>query len=585
MKRAINLFNKEFYIPFFEKIGKATKSFSLTEKLIFSVFALIFIGSTLTMLLKVNNQFLVEIPRSGGTLKEGVVGSPRFINPLLALSETDRDLTSLTYSGLMRLTSDGKLIPDLAESYSVSEDGLTYTFILREDAKFHDGTQVTTDDIIFTIVTAQDPVIKSSKRANWDGVVIEKINEREINFILNQAYSPFLNNTTLGILPRHIWQSVSPEEFAFSQFNSEPIGSGPYEIKKIEKDKSGIAKSYTLDAFSDFTLGKPYIKKVVFNFYRNQTALLEALESGEINSVNSIAANEAKRLEEEGFRVLRFPLPRIFGVFFNQSEAPILVSKSVRSALNAAIDRQKIIDQVLAGYGRTANGPIPPSLIPFETLTDSGNQSEEKNYTEEAIKILNDANWEVNEDGFMQRKTSDGTELLSFSLTTVNVPELVSVAENVVEAWKSIGADVNLKVFDTNDLNQNVIRPRNYDALLFGEIIGRDLDFYAFWHSSQRNDPGLNIADYANITVDHALEDARELSDEPERIEKFITFNSEVRKDIPAAFIYSPDFIYVVPKDLKGIVPENITTPSERFSSIYSWYLETDKVWKIFDNK
>lgn len=582
MKRVINIFNKEFYIPIFEKVGGTYKSFSLTEKVIFAIFGLIFIGTSLSMLMRVNSQFLTEVPRFGGTLSEGAVGTPRFINPLLALSETDRDLSSLIYSGLMRITPEGKLIPDLAESYEVSEDGLRYTFILREDAVFHDGKPVTTDDIIFTILTAQDPVIKSTKRANWDGVTIEKINDKEVSFILNQPYSPFLNNTTLGILPKHIWGNISTEEFTFSHFNSEPIGSGPYEIVNVNRDKSGIAISYKLKAFNNFALGRPYIKNIEFNFYRNQTAVLEALHARNVNAVNSISSEKVKDLEED-FTVLQFPLPRIFGVFFNQSQAPTLSSKTVRKALDIAIDKQKIIDEVLGGYGQIANGPIPQSLIPFETLSETdSDKTSNLNHEEEAIKILSEAGWEVNENGFMQKDGDKGTELLTFSLTTVNVPELVSVSEKVVEAWRAIGVDVNLKIFDTNDLNQNVIRPRNYDALLFGEIIGRDLDFYAFWHSSQRNDPGLNIADYANITVDGVLEDARELEDSPERIEKFITFNKEVRNDIPAVFIYSPDFIYIVPEKLKGVVPENITTPSERFSSIYSWYLETDTVWRIF---
>lgn len=582
MKRVISIFSKEFYIPFFERIGKTISSFSLTEKVLFGAFALIFIGTSLSMLLRVNAQFLVEIPRFGGTLEEGVVGTPRFINPLLALSETDRDLTALIYSGLMRLTPEGKLIPDLAESFEASDDGLQYSFKIRDDAVFHDGEPVTSDDIIFTILKTQDPVIKSPKRANWDGIVIERINDKEISFILNQPYSPFLFNTTLGILPKHIWQNISPEEFSFSEFNSSPIGSGTYKISKIDRDRSKIAQSYKLEAFNRFTLGRPYIKEVTMQFYKNEEGLVSALRTGAIEAVNSISPTKARELTEENFKVLRFPLPRVFGVFFNQSEAPILANNTIRKALETAVDREEIINDVLGGYGRVTEGPIPPSLIPFETLTNAGDADTKTDHIEEAVSILTNAGWEINESGFMQKKTKEGVEMLSFSLTTVNVPELVAVAEKVVEDWRAIGADVNLKIFDPNDLNQNVIRPRNYDALLFGEIIGRDLDFFAFWHSSQRNDPGLNIADYANITVDKVLDDARETEDDASRIEKFRTFEREIKKDVPAVFIYSPDFVYVVPKKLQGIVPENITTPSERFISIYNWYLETDTVWKVF---
>ena len=182
------------------------------------------------------------------------------------------------------------------------------------------------------------------------------------------------------------------------------------------------------------------------------------------------------------------------------------------------------------------------------------------------------------------RETSDGSEILTFSVSTADIPELVHVAELITETWRSLGADVSVRIFDSNELNQNVIRPRRYDALLFGEIIGRDLDFYAFWHSSQRSDPGLNVADYANITVDKLLEEARILDNSPERNDALQKFEKEIIEDVPAAFIYSPEFIYVVPKKLKSELSKNITTPSDRFSNIYQWYLNTDTVWKIFKN-
>lgn len=541
------------------------------------------------MLLRVNTQFLVEIPRFGGTLKEGVIGTPRFINPLLAISETDRDLTELIYSGLMRITPEGNLIPDLALDYTVSDDGLEYIFTIRGDAVFHDGEPVTADDIIFTIERARNPSIKSPQRANWEGVLVEKISDNQVSFTLPQPYSPFPSNTVLGILPEHIWKEVSDEEFAFTQRNVNPIGSGPYKISEIKRNSAGIAERYELESFSNFALGKPYIEKIIFSFYKNETELLVALRKKDIDSVNSISPSTAKELENENFNVKKYPLPRIFGVFFNQSQAPILVSKTVREALDVAIDREKIVKEVLAGYGSIATGPIPNGLISFKTDGENSDetlnqvQKDEASPKEKAIQILTDGGFKVNESGFMERETKDGIDLLTITISTADVPELVSVAEKIIASWREVGVDATLKVFDPNDFNQNVIRPRRYDAILFGEIIGRDLDFYAFWHSSQRNDPGLNIADYANIDVDSVLEDSRTLENNSDKIEKLRIFTNEIKKDIPASFVYSPDFIYVTPKNINGKIPDNISTPSERFLSVYDWYLETDTVWKIFN--
>ncbi len=569
------------------KLNKIISSFSFTEKLIFGFFTAVFVLSSLILLLKFNDQFLVTVPRVGGTLQEGVIGTPRFINPLLAISEVDKDLTILIYSGLTRISPSGEIIPDLASSYEVSEDGLEYVFKIRKDAVFHDGTPVTADDVVFTIEKAKDPIIKSPKRANWEGVAVEKISDDEIKFILSQAYSPFLLNTTLGIIPKHIWSNISSEEFAFTQVNVEPIGSGPYELHRIKRNSSGIAEKYELKSFNDFTLGKPYIKNIHLSFFKNEELMIEALKNKHITSVNGIHPDNAKKLSESGHNITESPLPTIFGVFFNQSKAPILTSKSVRQALNHSIDKKTLIQNVLKGYGVPANGPIPENLIPFTQLSETNEKTDSEKDSqfriEEAKEILTNAGFEPNEQGIMMRETSSGVEILSFSVSTANVPELVQAAENIIEIWKHLGADVSLKVFDPNDFTQTVIRPRNYDAILFGEIIGRDLDLFAFWHSSQRNDPGLNIADYANIDVDAVLSTARQLDNSPERIEKFRIFTKEIQNDIPAIFLYSPNFIYIVPEKLQGVVLKNIETPSERFLSIYDWYLETDMVWRIFN--
>jgi len=145
-------------------------------------------------------------------------------------------------------------------------------------------------------------------------------------------------------------------------------------------------------------------------------------------------------------------------------------------------------------------------------------------------------------------------------------------------------AQVSLQVFNASDLNHSVIRPRKYDALFFGEIIGRESDPFAFWHSSQRNDPGLNIALYTNITADRLLEEGRVTFEKDARREIYQQFQEEVRSDIPAIFVYSPDFIYIIPNKIKGIKTGTITVPSERFLDIHTWYVETDRLWKIFTN-
>jgi peptide/nickel transport system substrate-binding protein len=265
-------------------------------------------------------------------------------------------------------------------------------------------------------------------------------------------------------------------------------------------------------------------------------------------------------------------LPRIFGVFFNQNSAPIFINKEVRLALDKAVDKNNIIDSILSGFGKAINGPLPESTEEKLVIDNIA----------EARKILEDAGWKLNELGVYEKKTNKDNLRLSFSISTADTTELKKTAMLLQETWQKMGAEVELKVFEIGDLNQNIIRPRKYDALLFGEIINKNLDLYPFWHSSQRIDPGLNIAMYTNIKTDKILEDIRKTIDQDKKEILIKDFASEIRSDSPAIFIYSPYFIYLHDNKIKNIKLGDMTIPGERFSNIEKWYIETNKIWSIF---
>ena len=582
MNKLKQLFSKHYSIPGSNRIAHVFRRLSLTEKTIFGAFATLLCVSSLLALWKVNQAFMVEMPAYGGTLTEGVVGIPRFINPILAFSDVDRDLTALTYSGLMKATSDGTLVPDLAQSYSLSSDGRVYIFTLKPGLKFQDGTPLTADDVVFTIEKAEDPAIKSPKRPNWDGVTAEKIDDLHVKLTLKQPYAPFLENTTLGILPKHIWENVSADEFPFEQFNITPIGSGPYRFGAVERNSSGIPLSYTLQSSPEYALGKPLIRTFVIRFYQNTDDLLAAYNNGDIQSMTGISPAQAHGIKQKGGLVERTPLPRIFAVFFNQNHAAVLANKEVRQALDTATDKQAIVDTVLDGEGVVVNGPIPPGLLSDNATTTYRNETETERIAA-AKKILETAGWKWNDTKKVyEKKIKKVTVPLAFSISTSDTPELSAAANMLKDMWNAVGAQVDVKISDIGELNQTIIRSRNYDALLFGEIIGRDFDLYAFWHSSQRNDPGLNIAMYTNSKVDTLLTDARTTSDYGARVAKYKAVEQDIENDIPAVFLYAPDFLYVVPKQLMGFSFGHVTTPDERFLDITKWYTKTENIWRIF---
>jgi len=271
----------------------------------------------------------------------------------------------------------------------------------------------------------------------------------------------------------------------------------------------------------------------------------------------------------------------------NQTAQPVFTDKWVRQALDAAVDKDKIIKEVLLGYATPADGPIPNGVI-----GSGGGDSDETIRTPEneniliqnAKDILGKHGWTLDpKTGVMQKVIKKKpTQTLEFTLSTSDAPELKAIANILKSEWEKIGAKVDVKIFESGDLNQNVIQPRKYDALLFGEVIGNDPDPYAFWHSSQRFDPGLNIALYANVTTDKLLEKARETPDWDSRKALYEQFQAEVEKDSPAVFLYSPDFIYVLPKSIQGVTLSGISTSPDRFSDIYKWYAMTQEVWKPF---
>jgi peptide/nickel transport system substrate-binding protein len=557
-------------------------SLSLTGKVIFYFFLAVFIGSALSLLWHINNFFIVEVPHTGGAFTEGVIGLPRFINPVLAITDSDKDLSTLVYAGLMRQASNGELVPDLAESFNISPDGKTYTFVLKPKVIFSDGSPITADDIIYTIQQIQNPEIKSPKHANWNGVATEKIDDRTIQFTLQQAYGPFIENMTLGILPKHLWQSTTAVSFPLSDLNANPIGQGPYKVKAIHKSSNGIPSEYELVANTRYIGGRPLIDTITLRFYTNEKDLEAAYRNHEVDSINSISPDIAKSLEKNGSKIYTATLPRVFGVFFNQTDNPALQEQPVREALDLSVNRDYIVNTVLQGYGTPLNGPVPERFIGDSQSAHIATSSSYDERVAQANTMLDKAGWIPNADGIREKKTKNGTSTLAFAISTSDAKELKDVADILKSEWRKIGAQIDVKVFEGGNLNQNVIRPRKYDALLFGQIVNRDLDLYAFWHSSQRLDPGLNIAQYTSPKADKILENLRTTSDKEIRLKAFAEFESLLAADRPAVFLYSPDFIYVAPAQAKNIVIDNLVNPSERFNWISNWNIDTDRVWKIF---
>lgn len=510
------------------------------------VFGLIFLFLSFATL---SNKFLIEIPTYGGTLSEGVIGVPRYINPVLASTDSEKDLSRLIFSGLVKKDINGNLINDLASEIVESEDKLIYTVTLNPDAKFHDGRKVTSDDVIFTLNKIQDRKVNSPIAINFEGVTTERIDEATFSFYLKKPFYHFKEALTFGILPRHLLEQLSAEEFTFSEFNIRPIGSGPYKIDSVVK-KSNIANKYILTANKDYLSGRPYLDKIIINIYPNTDDMLSALNDGRIEATAHLSYSSLGKINQSNKNVLSRSLTTVYSLSFNTNKNKLLADKDVRSYLGKSINKQEILDSVFGGYVTKKDFFFGSS---FAT-----NESELKDLEKLQDQVLN--------------------------ITTADTPELKQVTEKITEAWRAQGLEVNVIVYSISNLAE-IIKNRDFEILVFGSIIERDSDLYGYWHSSQRVYPGSNITNYTSTNMDKNLESLRQDFTE-ERASYLEEINQELIKEMPAVPLYANNLNYIVTdknlaKQFDQALPIDLLDKSERFINVKDWFIYKEKVWSF----
>ncbi|NLC31274.1 MAG: hypothetical protein GX765_04455 [Candidatus Moranbacteria bacterium] len=546
---------------------------SFREKLIVFVLIFVSLGNLFFWLGKIYLSSTKQVPEFGGTYTEGMVGQPIYVNPILAqTNETDSAISGLIYSGLLKSNPKSELVNDLAESYNISEDSKEYTFNLKKGVKWHDGNDLTANDVIFTINTLNDPAFKSSLRQDWQGVRVEKIDDYTVKFILESPYFGFLENLTLGIMPEHIWKNINADKFHLAKYNLEPIGSGPYKFSNFHKDADGNILDYKTESFEDYFEGEPYIAAINFNFYSNEQDMIDAYNRKEIGGISAVASQSGNSdVFRKNTSVYEIKIPWSFSVFFNRNKNVALANKEVRLALNLATDKQKIIDEALLGKAIILDSPF------FPETEEYNNDIEKKSFDlEKAKKTLEEAGWKGGESGLLEKEGAK----LEFNLLTVDSPDLVKTAELLKEQWGQIGADVEIETLAFSDIQQNYIKPREYDALLVGQDSSFNVDPYSFWHSSQKKDPGLNLAMFDDAEADKLIEEARAEVNRGERVNKYRKFQEIIADQVPAAFLFSPYYLYVVDAKIKGIEAEKINMSQNRFSNINKWFIKTKRVKK-----
>ncbi len=650
-----------------------------SEQIILLVFFILSLGSLSFLGVNLYANYTKAVPSFGGTYKEGVVGQPRFINPIYGeTNDVDRSLIDLVFSGLMTYDKDGNIVKDLAKDYTISGDGKAYTFTLNDNILWHDGQRLTADDVIFTIKTIQNSDYKSPLRANWIDVAVEKISDTSLKLTLKQPYNSFLENCTLKIIPAHIWQYIPPENFTLSAYNLQPIGSGPFVFSNLVQAKTGFIERLNLQSNRRYFGSPSFISSVSFTFFNNINDLVKSASSGQIDAFTVEAADKnsvdiiGKKINRSwlgnnAFSAYHFSLPRYFAVFFNNQKASIFSDPNIRKALTYATNKPDLIAKINSENTlqkeiiQPANSPILPGFYGYAQPSDPYGFN-----TVKAAELLDKAGFKLNSQGVREKNVkkqpafqfknylkvgskgndvtllqgcltrlddnfktllegetngtygkgtenavtefqkkylpdakptgetgegtrtklnelcttpSQNTQPLTFTLVTINQPQLVEVANMLKNYWQSVGVSVTINAANISEL-KTIIKNRNYDALLYGETLGMEPDIYPFWYSAQKIDPGLNLSEYENKDVDKLLKEARQTPDKDQKTTDLEKLQQIIITDAPALFLYNPDYLYWVHSNVSGIDTTKIADPAKRFSNVNNWFLTTKRVWK-----
>lgn len=565
-------------------------------------------------------------PKVGGEYREALIGQPKYVNPIFSsISDVDSDLVALIYSGLFQYDSNQKLVTDLAEKYTASADLKTYEITLRADAKWSDGMPITIDDVIFTFETIQNPEVGSPLTAAFEGIKIEKISERGARFILKEPYAFFINSLTVGLLPEHVWAQIEPAALKLSKYNLQPIGSGTWRFEKMAKNESGEVQNYTLVPNINYYGAKPYFTSVELKFFANFSDAITALKGQLVDAIAFVPNELKEKISQRNYAAYQILLPQITALFFNPDKKAELKDADVRAALTLATPRDKIINEAQGGNAVLADSPLPTISAAHRAGVKYGFNPEEadkildKKYKkiepEEYFRLRRDAelkNYQAEIDAAKANTTTpeivsttleriekeiaekvraemsaeqtfyraSGDKILQITIAVAENPEYQKTAAIIAAAWRKIGVQTSIKVVTAYQINREIIRDRNYDTLIYGEITGADFDLFPFWHSSQIKYPGLNLANYSNRDADKLLETVRATADEPERMKLINKFQELVDASAPAIFLYTPAHWLIADKNIQGIKINALTEPSDRYNYLGQWFVKTKWKWK-----
>lgn len=561
-------------LPSWKQISLFSKLLQKKERGIFFVALLVFIVAVSVSAGTLLNTRLVRVPAAGGTVTEALIGTPKLINPLFApLNDVDRDLSSLIFSGLFRYDDKLEPVPDLVDHYRWTDDQKTLEVTLRENVRFHDGEKLDADDVMFTFQAIKNPNWRSPLASSFQNVTLVRVDDRTVQFQLEEPRPLFLHALTVGILPAHIWSNVIESGVQVADANIRPIGSGPYKVSSFSRDPNGSILSYHLQRFDDYYGIKPYIKEWRFRFFQDRDQAFAALKNNQVDSLAFVPWQDADQLSTEQFNIAHIELPQMTIAFFNMKDS-LLKNDDIREALALATDRDELVE-LLGDRATPATSPFP--FIDAATSTEPD--------LEKARGILDKLGWKLNEEQGLRFKDATSTEDASSTPLTISIsvpdqPDLVHVAEYLKRRWSLLGANVSIESQSAETLVQRVVTDRQYQVLIWNILFTPTLDIRPVWHSSKATAGGFNFSNIEDRDIDNAIAAIESATTTEALVAARQAAIPIIQKRTPALFISQPQYAYAVAKDVKGVENQRIGRPSDRFLQAFSWYVKTGLSWK-----
>lgn len=514
------------------------------------------------------SQTTVTLPDVGGTYTEAIAGVPQFINPLLAhYNQVDQDLVALVFNGLTRFNSDGSVEPDLAQSWTMSDDGLAYVFKLRRNLRWQDGRPFTSDDVVFTIKLMQDPDFPGVPylSALWQSVTVEQLDRYTVRFTLAEPFPSFLDFTTIGILPAHLLPGLTAGELLNHPFNLKPVGTGPFRLDEVN------ANFAHLSANPFYTGPKPRLANIRLHFYPSYQQTIAAYQAGEVQGISYIPPEAIPTVEElPSLNLYSARMSSYDIIYLNLQDdemTPFFQDVTIRQALLAALDRQAIIDKALFGQGLVATGPI-------RSWSWAYNSAQPVIQYDPALanRLLDEAGWfDTNNDGIRDK---DG-RALGFIVLVGDEPNRVEIAKVVSRQWQQIGVSASIDVVGAG-LGERLAQ-RNFQAALAEVVLSGDPDPYPLWHQTQI-EGGQNYAGWDNDKASMLLEQARTVTDKGRRNDFYFEFQEIFAQEVPSLILFHPVYTYGVSQEVHEVQLAPMSDPSERFRTLSNWYMLTRQV-------